>query len=106
MLDHTPSAARNSASRTRAKTWPFAYDELTLPDLEPVMRLHYPDPAVDAFARKFLSPTGSTETGHLLMTMTTAIRESSSTPAAPTPAPRPPSSPSRAAPAPAAISRC
>ena len=39
------------------------------------MRAHYPAPEVDAFARKFLSPTGTTETGHLLMTMTTAIRE-------------------------------
>ena len=71
-----PSAARNSASRTRAKTWPFAYDEHTLPDLEPVMRVHYPDPAVEAWARQFVSATGTTETGHLLMTMTTAFRES------------------------------
>ena len=48
---------------------------MTLPDLEPVMRPHYPAPEIDAFARKFLNPSGKTETGHLLMTMTTAIRE-------------------------------
>jgi transglutaminase-like putative cysteine protease len=76
VLDHTPERGPVFRIEDRAKTWPFAYDVLTLPDLEPVIRPQYPSPELDAWARKFLSATGTTETGHLLLTMTRAIRES------------------------------
>lgn len=62
----------------KALTWPFEYDAEDLPDLEPSMRRHYPDARaeVEKWARRFVKPEGKTQTGHLLMTMTTAIKES------------------------------
>src|SRR5699024_2358612 len=75
-LDHMPARGPAFRIEDSARIWPFAYDEATLPDLEPVMRPHYPAAEVEAWARKFVNPKGLTETGHLLMTMTSAIRES------------------------------
>ena len=60
-----------------AKAWPLLYGPDTLPDLEPLLRRHYPDEGeVEAWARQFIEPVGTRETGHILMTMTTAIKES------------------------------
>lgn len=65
-------------TRRKALTWPFSYDEEDLPDLQPSMRRHYPDEQgeVEKWARRFVKPEGKTRTGHLLMTMTMAIKES------------------------------
>lgn len=76
VLDHTPFSGPNFRIEERGKSWPFAYDERDLPDLEPVMRPHYPAPEVEAWARRFVSAAGTTETGHILMTMTRAFRDS------------------------------
>jgi transglutaminase-like putative cysteine protease len=75
VLEHTPENGPHARIEEFARHWPFSYGEDTLPDLAPVIRPHYPDPAVDAFARKFLDPSGRTETGRLLMSLTAGIRE-------------------------------
>lgn len=75
-LDHTPHMVPRFETEPRAKLWPFEYDEECLPDLAAYMRPHHPAPEVEAFARKFTRAGRETETGHLLMTMTTGIRES------------------------------
>ncbi len=78
MLDHAPDTAPRFKTRRRARTWPLQYDPEDLPDLEPSMRRHYPDEGdeVAKWAQKFVKPSGPTDTGHLLATMTMAIRES------------------------------
>lgn len=65
-------------TRRKALTWPFGYDTEDAPDLESSMRRHYPDEngEVEKWARRFVKPEGKTQTGHLLMTMTMAIKES------------------------------
>lgn len=65
-------------TRRRALTWPFEYHADDVPDLEPSQRRHYPDEKgeVEKWARRFVKPEGKTQTGHLLMTMTMAIKES------------------------------
>ncbi len=74
VLDHMPEHGPRVLIDERAKTWPFAYDEDTLIDLEPVMRRHYPDDGeIAGWARQFVN--GPVETGHVLMTMTKAIND-------------------------------
>jgi transglutaminase-like putative cysteine protease len=77
VLDHTPSAAPHFTTRRKGKTWPIEYDAEDLPDLAPSMRRHYPDAdgSIQKWANQFAKPSGVTETGHLLATMTMAIRE-------------------------------
>lgn len=77
-LDHTPESIPRFRTEPRARTWPLVYGDHVLPDLEPVMRRHYPDNGeVEAWARRFVPTDGSiAETPHVLMTMTTAIKES------------------------------
>jgi transglutaminase-like putative cysteine protease len=77
VLDHSPATAPRFTTRRKAKTWPLVYDDEDLPDLQPSMRRHYPDEdgAVEKWARQFVHPTGTTDTGHLLATMTMAVRE-------------------------------
>lgn len=78
VLDHNLDTAPRFKTNRRAKTWPLQYDSEILPDLEPSMRRHYPDEGdeVATWAKKFTNPAGATDTGHLLATMTMAIRES------------------------------
>ena len=76
VLDHTPHMVPRFETEPRAKLWPFEYDEDILPDLAAYIRPHHPAPEVEAFAQKFTRSGRETETGHLLMTMTTGIRES------------------------------
>jgi transglutaminase-like putative cysteine protease len=60
-----------------AKTWPVVYDAEALPDLEPTMRRGYPDHGeIEAWARRFVHDGGrAAETGHVLATMTAAIKD-------------------------------
>jgi transglutaminase-like putative cysteine protease len=78
LLEHSPELEPRFTTDPAAMTWPVIYAPDQLPDLEPVMRRHYPDGGeVESFARKFLHGTGVTmRTGHVLMTMTAGIRES------------------------------
>jgi transglutaminase-like putative cysteine protease len=77
-LDHTSATTPRFRTEPSAKAWPLAYSGDILPDLEPVMRRHYPDVGgeVEAWARQFvMTPGAHPETGHVLMTMTTAIKD-------------------------------
>lgn len=74
-LDHTPQAVPDLQIETAALTYPFDYGPDEAADLAPCIQSHYPDNAVDRWARRFLHLGGSTETGHLLMTLCYAIRE-------------------------------
>ncbi|WP_133705073.1 transglutaminase family protein [Rhizobium sp. BK313] len=77
-LDHTPQVGLDLKIDSAALNYPFSYDEEELPDLAPAMLRHYPDPndEVGRWARQFIRHGRPTETGHLLMTLCYAIRES------------------------------
>ena len=77
-LEHTPFAVPHFETEERAKTYPFAYDAEELTDLQPVIRRQMPDEKgeIELWARRFVNAHGATDTGHILMTMTHAIRES------------------------------
>lgn len=76
VLDHTPQALPDLQIETEALNYPFDYGPDEAADLAACIRPHYPDPAVAQWARRFLHAGGPTETGHLLMTLCYAIRES------------------------------
>jgi transglutaminase-like putative cysteine protease len=77
-VEHYPSNAPEFRTRSAAMTYPFLYDSDELPDLAPSIVRTYPDVngEVEDWAMRFLSPSKSTPTGKLLMTMTRAIQES------------------------------
>jgi transglutaminase-like putative cysteine protease len=61
----------------RAQFFPFSYAAEELPDIARTMERLYSDPAgdLDRWVRQFVTPGASTQTSHLLMTMTYAIKE-------------------------------
>jgi transglutaminase-like putative cysteine protease len=77
-LDHTVSDLPDLQIEPEAQVYPFAYNEEELPDLLPFITRRYPDPdnALDRWVRRFLRQGRPNETGALLMTLNTAIRES------------------------------
>jgi transglutaminase-like putative cysteine protease len=77
LLEHSPEFEPRFQTDPAAKTWPVVYDLDQLPDLEPAMRRHYPDHGeVEGWARRFVHDGGRVpETGHVLMTMTAAIKD-------------------------------
>jgi transglutaminase-like putative cysteine protease len=77
-LDHTPHGGPDFVIEERAQTFPFAYGFEEMPDIARALERQYPDPdgELDRWVRKFLQHGRATETGALLMTLTTAIRES------------------------------
>jgi transglutaminase-like putative cysteine protease len=77
-LEHTPDVPLDLIIDDDAQHYPFSFDTLELPDIHPLMERHYPDPAglLDHWARQFVKVGHPTDTGHLLMTMCYAIRES------------------------------
>lgn len=77
-LEHTPQHGPEFRTDTAALTYPFVYDPADLPDLARTIEQHHPDPGgeVARWARQFVRPGRPTETGHLLMTLCYAIRES------------------------------
>jgi transglutaminase-like putative cysteine protease len=60
----------------RAETYPFSYTSEEVPDLARSIERHYPDPdrRVDAWAHRFLSASGRTDTMALLTAITQTIR--------------------------------
>jgi len=75
VLEHTPLLSPHFRADEEAKTWPFAYDDETLPDLAPSMKRQYPDDRMtEAWARRFIYPSGPTDTARLLEDMTHAIK--------------------------------
>jgi len=76
VLDHMPNHGPTFRIEERAKLWPFEYGVEEQPDLAPFMRVHHPDPSLEEWARRFVPAAVETPTGHLLATITVAIRES------------------------------
>ena len=77
-LEHTPLpafAGRNGEVEVYTGAMPFAYSPNDLPDLLLSMERQHPDPGgvVDAWARRFVRPVGSTSLQRLLSEMTQAI---------------------------------
>jgi len=62
----------------RAREYPFSYLPQELPDISRSIERLYGDQSgdLDRWVRRFLAPAGRTQTSHLLMTMTYAIKES------------------------------
>lgn len=77
-LDHEPARIPDYEIEEYAKTWPFAYDAVELPDLRPSMERRDPDPdgKLEAWVRQFVRAEGPTPTGELLKTLTYAVKES------------------------------
>ncbi len=59
-----------------AQTYPFIYDNDELPDLMRSIERRYPDPGrqISNWARRFLDPSGKTDTHTLLASMNAAIK--------------------------------
>ena len=77
VLDHTPELTPAFEIDSRAKSFPFDYGDVDAIDLAPNLRRQYPDDTeVDVWAKRFLNPRGTTNTGHLLANMTHGIKES------------------------------
>lgn len=74
-LEHTPQTGPRFRTEDAARTWPFEYDQDTLIDIEPYRRVHYPDPAVEAWARSFIPYDGVIETVKLLEALNSGVRE-------------------------------
>lgn len=77
-LEHVPDISLDLIIDDDAQHYPFKYDPLELPDIKPLMERQCPDPAgvLEHWARQFVKVGHPTDTGHLLMTMCYAIRES------------------------------
>lgn len=77
-LEHTPDISLDLMIDDAAQHYPFTYDPIELADLRPLMERQYPDPGgvIEHWARQFVKVGHPTDTGHLLMTMCYAIRES------------------------------
>ena len=78
VLDHEPTHAPDFLLESYAHTYPFAYGAEEMPDLSRSIERQYldPDHHIDEWVRQFLRHGRRTETGELLMTLTTAIKES------------------------------
>ncbi|MFB2550025.1 transglutaminase family protein [Ensifer soli] len=76
-LEHTPQAIDFQIDEA-ALTYPFSYSDEEILDLAPAIRRHYADPddTLGRWARQFLHAGTSTQTGHLLMTLCSAIQDS------------------------------
>jgi len=77
-LEHTPDIPLDLKIDDEALHYPFNYDPIEIPDISQLIARQYPDPTdlVGQWARQFLKNGHPTDTGHLLMTMCYAIRES------------------------------
>jgi transglutaminase-like putative cysteine protease len=76
-VDRTEDDAPGGEIDARAMRYPFAYLPDELPDVARSIERLYPDPAgdLDRWANQFVNSGGATQTSHLLMTMTYAIKE-------------------------------
>ncbi|KAB0677173.1 transglutaminase family protein [Aureimonas leprariae] len=78
LVDHSPQAAPEFVTIDAARTYPFSYDREDAVDLARLIARHYPDDAdeIGQWARRFAPAGRSVDTGHVLMTLCYAIRES------------------------------
>jgi transglutaminase-like putative cysteine protease len=74
-LRHYPAPATLPLD-PKAETYPFSYSSEEIPDLARSIERHYPDGEgrIDAWAHRFLSNSGRTDTMALLTAMTQSIR--------------------------------
>ncbi len=77
-LDHTAHVPLDLEMDTQAFGFPFIYDTDEAIDLERTRERHYPDPDdnIGKWARQFVPFGHTAKTGHVLMTLCFAIRES------------------------------
>ena len=77
-VERTPDDSPGGEIDPRAREYPFSYLPEELPDISRSIERLYSDPGgeLDRWVRQFLSTKGNTQTSHLLMTMTYAIKES------------------------------
>ncbi len=75
-VEHTSLAGPDFRIDDAARNWPFEYDADTLTDIEAYRRIHYPDPAVEEWARRLVPIGGVTGTMELLLALMQAVRES------------------------------
>jgi transglutaminase-like putative cysteine protease len=75
-MQHYPTGVYDLPLESAAEVFPFSYAVEEVPDLSRLTERHMPDPErkVDAWARKFLNPKGTTRTMDLLVAMTKAIK--------------------------------
>lgn len=74
-VNHYPTRSELPLDPT-AENFPFGYTAEEVPDLARSIERHYPDPErkVDAWAHRFLSSSGRTDTVQMLTAITQAIR--------------------------------
>jgi len=77
-LDHSPDNVPDFRIEDYAQNYPFSYRQEEMPELVPAIARQYSDPNQEVYrwVRKFLRNGRSSETAALLMTLTTAIKES------------------------------
>lgn len=75
-LEHFPDSEPRTAIEPHAQVYPFSYSADEIPDLGRTIERHYPDPPhqVDAWARRFVTTDGPTDTEAMLVAMTKAIQ--------------------------------
>ncbi|UZK67658.1 transglutaminase family protein [Sphingomonas sp. M1-B02] len=73
---HAPAEVEHVDIEEYARLYPFTYSSEEMPDLLRSIERQHLDPQrqIDGWARRFISPTGHTETLALLSDMTTAIK--------------------------------
>ena len=78
VLDHTPLNTPDFSIEDHARHYPFTYGPDEMPDLARLIERQYldPDHTLDKWVSRFIHHGRETETAHLLMTLTYAIRES------------------------------
>ena len=76
-VDRTEDDSPGGEIDPRARLYPFPYLPEELPDISRSIERLYPDPSgdLDRWAQQFVVPGGATQTSHLMMTMTYAIKE-------------------------------
>src|SRR6185312_5011348 len=63
VLEHTPLQRPHFRADAGARTWPFAYDDDSLPDLAPSINRQFPDDQMTQdWARRFIRRVGPTDT--------------------------------------------
>ena len=78
VVEHRQSAEPEVLIDEDARRYPFSYDVEEMPDLSRCIERRHPDRdgEIDRWARRFVNPSGRTDTGAMLMTLTYAIKES------------------------------
>jgi transglutaminase-like putative cysteine protease len=76
-LDHAPSTGLDFQIEDYARTYPFSYDAAEMPDLMAALTPQYPDPdqSLHNWVSRFVRREEPIDTGKLLTTLTSAVRE-------------------------------